>query len=218
MYVLVCTPYMCVNIYSLTPHMCGWPHPAGPPGLCPFGCPAPWWGLCPAWRLSSHPSPVPVLTQACGVHRTCKHVPHVHRCQPVSLLLAQAGLAGSEREHPAVIGCPGVLRVCQAGGRPGELVRGHRYPADFPVQWEVSGGPADPAARLCPHPTCHSPDPCRSLSPPARIIRSRQWCAMHPCLETEGCDLLINRSGWTCTQPGGRVKTTTVGASSQGKG
>lgn len=33
---------------------------------------------------------------------------------------------------------------------------------------------------------------------------------MLPCLEGEGCDLLINRSGWTCTQPGGRVKTTTV--------
>lgn len=35
---------------------------------------------------------------------------------------------------------------------------------------------------------------------------------MLPCLEGEGCDLLINRSGWTCTQPGGRVKTTTVRA------
>lgn len=33
---------------------------------------------------------------------------------------------------------------------------------------------------------------------------------MRPCLEGEGCDLLINRSGWTCTQPGGRIKTTTV--------
>lgn len=33
---------------------------------------------------------------------------------------------------------------------------------------------------------------------------------MLPCLEGEGCDLLINRSGWTCTQPGGRIKTTTV--------
>nr|XP_020449250.1 protein FAM19A5-like isoform X1 [Monopterus albus] len=41
------------------------------------------------------------------------------------------------------------------------------------------------------------------------IIRSRQWCEMTPCLDEEGCDLLVNRSGWTCTQPGGRVKTTT---------
>ncbi|KAM9568586.1 chemokine-like protein TAFA-5 isoform 2-T2 [Salvelinus alpinus] len=44
----------------------------------------------------------------------------------------------------------------------------------------------------------------------ARIVRSRQWCDMMPCLEDEGCDLLVNQSGWTCTQPGGRVKTTTV--------
>ncbi|CAL8329051.1 unnamed protein product [Boreogadus saida] len=41
------------------------------------------------------------------------------------------------------------------------------------------------------------------------IVRKRQWCEMFPCLEDEGCDLLVNRSGWTCTQPGGRVKTTT---------
>ncbi|XP_022452678.1 chemokine-like protein TAFA-5 isoform X1 [Delphinapterus leucas] len=46
----------------------------------------------------------------------------------------------------------------------------------------------------------------------ARIIKTKQWCDMLPCLEGEGCDLLINRSGWTCTQPGGRIKTTTVGA------
>uniref|UniRef100_A0A9L0TG99 TAFA chemokine like family member 5 n=1 Tax=Equus caballus TaxID=9796 RepID=A0A9L0TG99_HORSE len=44
----------------------------------------------------------------------------------------------------------------------------------------------------------------------ARIIRTKQWCDMLPCLEGEGCDLLINRSGWTCTQPGGRIKTTTL--------
>ncbi|XP_074247123.1 chemokine-like protein TAFA-5 isoform X2 [Saimiri boliviensis] len=44
----------------------------------------------------------------------------------------------------------------------------------------------------------------------ARIIKTKQWCDMLPCLEGEGCDLLINRSGWTCTQPGGRIKTTTV--------
>ncbi|KAM4619205.1 chemokine-like protein TAFA-5 [Polymixia lowei] len=43
----------------------------------------------------------------------------------------------------------------------------------------------------------------------AGIVRSRQWCDMMPCLEDEGCDLLVNQSGWTCTQPGGRVKTTT---------
>lgn len=45
----------------------------------------------------------------------------------------------------------------------------------------------------------------------ARIIKTKQWCEMLPCLEGEGCDLLINKSGWTCTQPGGRIKTTTVG-------
>ncbi|XP_037538983.1 chemokine-like protein TAFA-5 [Nematolebias whitei] len=43
-----------------------------------------------------------------------------------------------------------------------------------------------------------------------RIVRNRTWCAMTPCLDDEGCDLLTNRSGWTCTQPGGRVKTTTI--------
>ncbi|TNN70426.1 Protein FAM19A5 [Liparis tanakae] len=42
------------------------------------------------------------------------------------------------------------------------------------------------------------------------IVRKKQWCEMVPCLEDEGCDLLVNKSGWTCTQPGGRVKTTTV--------
>lgn len=46
--------------------------------------------------------------------------------------------------------------------------------------------------------------------PTARIVRTKQWCEMIPCLEDEGCDLLVNKSGWTCTQPGGRVKTTTV--------
>ncbi|XP_058883157.1 chemokine-like protein TAFA-5a isoform X2 [Acipenser ruthenus] len=44
----------------------------------------------------------------------------------------------------------------------------------------------------------------------ARIVKTKQWCEMLPCLEEEGCNLLINKSGWTCTQPGGRVKTTTV--------
>ncbi|XP_062858657.1 chemokine-like protein TAFA-5 [Trichomycterus rosablanca] len=44
----------------------------------------------------------------------------------------------------------------------------------------------------------------------AHIVRSRQWCEMMPCLDDEGCDLLVNRSGWTCAQPGGRVKMTTV--------
>ncbi|XP_067325132.1 chemokine-like protein TAFA-5 isoform X8 [Anolis sagrei] len=44
-----------------------------------------------------------------------------------------------------------------------------------------------------------------------RIIKTKQWCEMLPCLEGEGCDLLINKSGWTCTQPGGRIKTTTHG-------
>ncbi|XP_033017745.1 chemokine-like protein TAFA-5 isoform X1 [Lacerta agilis] len=45
--------------------------------------------------------------------------------------------------------------------------------------------------------------------PISRIIKTKQWCEMLPCLEGEGCDLLINKSGWTCTQPGGRIKTTT---------
>ncbi|XP_048864942.1 chemokine-like protein TAFA-5 isoform X2 [Brienomyrus brachyistius] len=44
----------------------------------------------------------------------------------------------------------------------------------------------------------------------ARIVRAKQWCEMLPCLDNEGCNLLVNKSGWTCTQPGGRVKTTTV--------
>ncbi|XP_022620250.1 protein FAM19A5-like [Seriola dumerili] len=48
-----------------------------------------------------------------------------------------------------------------------------------------------------------------------RIVRSRQWCEMTPCLDDEGCDLLVNQSGWTCTQPGGRVKTTTCFSESQ---
>ncbi|XP_077423733.1 chemokine-like protein TAFA-4 isoform X2 [Vanacampus margaritifer] len=43
----------------------------------------------------------------------------------------------------------------------------------------------------------------------ADIVLSRQWCEMRPCLDDEGCQLLVNPSGWTCTQPGGRVKTTT---------
>lgn len=38
---------------------------------------------------------------------------------------------------------------------------------------------------------------------------------MTPCLDDEGCNLLVNQSGWTCTQPGGRVKTTTVRAESE---
>ncbi|XP_075884948.1 chemokine-like protein TAFA-5 isoform X2 [Nelusetta ayraudi] len=42
------------------------------------------------------------------------------------------------------------------------------------------------------------------------IVQSRQWCDMTPCLEGEGCHLLVNHSGWTCTHRGGRVKTTTV--------
>nr|XP_055048126.1 chemokine-like protein TAFA-5 isoform X1 [Misgurnus anguillicaudatus] len=43
-----------------------------------------------------------------------------------------------------------------------------------------------------------------------QIVRNRQWCEMMPCLDDEGCDLLVNRTGWTCAQPSGRVKTTTV--------
>ncbi|KAL7398223.1 hypothetical protein ABVT39_006339 [Epinephelus coioides] len=44
----------------------------------------------------------------------------------------------------------------------------------------------------------------------ARIVRSRQWCEMAPCLEGEVCSLLFNRSGWTCTRGSGRIKTVTV--------
>uniref|UniRef100_A0A7N8WNP8 TAFA chemokine like family member 5, like n=1 Tax=Mastacembelus armatus TaxID=205130 RepID=A0A7N8WNP8_9TELE len=44
----------------------------------------------------------------------------------------------------------------------------------------------------------------------ARIVRSRQWCEMIPCLEGEVCSLLFNRSGWTCTRGSGRIKTVTV--------
>ncbi|XP_060764972.1 chemokine-like protein TAFA-5 [Neoarius graeffei] len=44
----------------------------------------------------------------------------------------------------------------------------------------------------------------------AHIVRNKQWCEMMPCLDDEGCDLLVNRSGWRCAQPGGKVKTTTV--------
>eukprot|EP00064_Thunnus_orientalis_P006432 superscaffoldBa00000667_g6450 len=45
---------------------------------------------------------------------------------------------------------------------------------------------------------------------PARIVRSRQWCEMAPCLEGEVCSLLFNRSGWTCTRGSGRIKTVTT--------
>uniref|UniRef100_A0A3Q2YKR3 TAFA chemokine like family member 5, like n=1 Tax=Hippocampus comes TaxID=109280 RepID=A0A3Q2YKR3_HIPCM len=44
----------------------------------------------------------------------------------------------------------------------------------------------------------------------ARIVRSRQWCEMTPCVEGEVCSLLFNRSGWTCTRSSGRIKTVTV--------
>ncbi|XP_072776422.1 chemokine-like protein TAFA-5 isoform X2 [Taeniopygia guttata] len=59
----------------------------------------------------------------------------------------------------------------------------------------------DDALRACNWKTAHIQG--------ARIIKTKQWCEMLPCLEGEGCDLLINKSGWTCTQPGGRIKTTT---------
>ncbi|KAG5838848.1 hypothetical protein ANANG_G00227970 [Anguilla anguilla] len=42
-----------------------------------------------------------------------------------------------------------------------------------------------------------------------RIVKSRQWCEMTPCSEGEVCGLLYNRSGWTCTKGGGRIKTVT---------
>ncbi|XP_007892456.1 chemokine-like protein TAFA-5 [Callorhinchus milii] len=43
-----------------------------------------------------------------------------------------------------------------------------------------------------------------------RVVKSKQWCEMIPCSDGEICGLLINKSGWTCTQPGGRIKTITV--------
>ncbi|XP_041050814.1 chemokine-like protein TAFA-5 isoform X5 [Carcharodon carcharias] len=43
-----------------------------------------------------------------------------------------------------------------------------------------------------------------------RVVKSKQWCEMIPCSEGEICGLLMNKSGWTCTQPGGRIKTITV--------
>ncbi|ROI46611.1 Protein FAM19A5, partial [Anabarilius grahami] len=43
----------------------------------------------------------------------------------------------------------------------------------------------------------------------ARIVKSKQWCEMSPCSEGEICGLLFNRSGWTCTKGGGRIKTVT---------
>uniref|UniRef100_UPI00398E410D chemokine-like protein TAFA-5 n=1 Tax=Pristiophorus japonicus TaxID=55135 RepID=UPI00398E410D len=43
-----------------------------------------------------------------------------------------------------------------------------------------------------------------------RVVKTRQWCEMIPCSEGEICGLLMNKSGWTCTQPGGRIKTITV--------
>ncbi|XP_043572681.1 chemokine-like protein TAFA-5 isoform X2 [Chiloscyllium plagiosum] len=42
-----------------------------------------------------------------------------------------------------------------------------------------------------------------------RVVKSKQWCEMIPCSEGEICGLLMNKSGWTCTQPGGRIKTIT---------
>ncbi|XP_072336432.1 chemokine-like protein TAFA-5 isoform X1 [Scyliorhinus torazame] len=43
-----------------------------------------------------------------------------------------------------------------------------------------------------------------------RVVKSKQWCEMIPCSEGEICGLLMNKSGWTCTQPGGRIKTITL--------
>ena len=79
-------------------------------------------------------------------------------------------------------------------------------PARLCHPWGLSG-------RVPSGPRPAGTDQPLSLPPAARIIRTKQWCDMRPCLEGEGCDLLINRSGWTCTQPGGRIKTTTVRSS-----
>ncbi|CAG01061.1 unnamed protein product, partial [Tetraodon nigroviridis] len=42
------------------------------------------------------------------------------------------------------------------------------------------------------------------------IVWRRRWCDMTPCLDDEDCRLLVDQSGWSCRQPGGRVRTTTV--------
>ncbi|TRY82457.1 hypothetical protein DNTS_007896 [Danionella cerebrum] len=50
----------------------------------------------------------------------------------------------------------------------------------------------------------------RPVESEARIVKSKQWCEMSPCSEGEICGLLFNRSGWTCTKGGGRIKTVTL--------
>eukprot|EP00063_Salmo_salar_P016284 XP_013991119.1 PREDICTED: protein FAM19A5-like isoform X2 [Salmo salar] len=50
-----------------------------------------------------------------------------------------------------------------------------------------------------------------------RIVRSRQWCEMAPCLEGEMCGLLFNRSGWTCTKASGHIKTVMVFFANHGR-
>ncbi|XP_032836028.1 chemokine-like protein TAFA-5 [Petromyzon marinus] len=44
----------------------------------------------------------------------------------------------------------------------------------------------------------------------AHVVRVRAWCDMRPCVAGEQCRPLRGRAGWTCSRPGGRLKTTTV--------
>ncbi|CAN0139586.1 unnamed protein product [Lampetra planeri] len=43
----------------------------------------------------------------------------------------------------------------------------------------------------------------------AHVVRVRAWCEMRPCVAGEQCRPLRGRAGWTCSRPGGRLKTTT---------
>ncbi|KAM7404333.1 hypothetical protein PAMP_011693 [Pampus punctatissimus] len=76
------------------------------------------------------------------------------------------------------------------------------------ILWEVQS--RTPAWTLAAYkPGLTSTVPRWDSDSDARIVRSRQWCEMAPCLEGEVCSLLFNRSGWTCTRGSGRIKTVT---------
>ncbi|KAM7410911.1 hypothetical protein PAMA_021061 [Pampus argenteus] len=77
------------------------------------------------------------------------------------------------------------------------------------ILWEVQS--RNPACTLAAYkPGLTSTVPRWVSDSDARIVRSRQWCEMAPCLEGEVCSLLFNRSGWTCTRGSGRIKTVTT--------
>lgn len=69
---------------------------------------------------------------------------------------------------------------------------------------ETSGSPL-----LQNYPACSSSSSSSSSSS-ADLVWLRLWCEMLPCLDGEDCELLLNHSGWSCRQPGGRVRTTRV--------